>query len=202
MKKILLPLMATVYGLLGINNSTHCQSWTDIFNKDNVSKVVDVVSEVAGVTKRDMTGTWDYTGAAIEFKSDNLLQKAGGAVAATTAESKLDEQLARVGIQPGVTSFAFKADSTFTSTVGKRTMKGTYSYNEEESTVYLKYVGLVGLNAKVSGSSQKMSLLFDADKLLQLLTFIGSKSSSAAIKSISSIADSYDGMLLGMELKK
>ena len=67
-----------------------------------------------------MTGTWTYSGSAVEFESDNLLMKAGGAAAATMAENKLNEQLSKVGIKEGQMSFTFNADSTFTSTVGKR----------------------------------------------------------------------------------
>ena len=95
----------------------------DLFNKENVEKVV---SAVTGKNTVDMTGTWSYTGSAIEFESDNLLMKAGGAVAATTAEAKLDEQLSKVGIKPGQMSFTFAADSTFNVKLGAKTLKGTY----------------------------------------------------------------------------
>ena len=40
-----------------------------------------------------------YKGSAVEFESENLLMKAGGAAAATMAENKLDEQLSKVGIK-------------------------------------------------------------------------------------------------------
>ncbi len=83
----------------------------------------------------DMTGTWTYKGSAVEFESENLLMKAGGAAAATMAENKLDEQLSKVGIKDGQMSFTFNADSTFTSTVGKKTLKGTYSYNASAKQV-------------------------------------------------------------------
>ena len=45
-----------------------------------------------------MTGTWNYKGSAVEFESENLLMKAGGAAAATMAENKLDEQLSKVDV--------------------------------------------------------------------------------------------------------
>ena len=47
-----------------------------------------------------------------------------------------------------------------------------------------------------------MELLFNSDKLLKLITFLSSKSSNTTLKTISSLADSYDGMMLGLELKK
>ena len=131
MKKYVLSL-AVVSALLLVTTDVQAQSWKDLFNKDNIEKVVNAVT---GNQTIDMTGTWTYSGSAIEFESDNLLQKAGGAAAAAVAEKKLDEQLAKVGIKDGQVSFTFNADSTFTSTVGKRTMTGTYSYDATDKVV-------------------------------------------------------------------
>ena len=72
-----------------MTTNSQAQSLKDLFNKGNIEKAVNAVT---GKNTADMTGTWSFTGSAIEFESDNLLQKAGGAVAATAAEKKLDEQ--------------------------------------------------------------------------------------------------------------
>ena len=198
MKKYVLSL-AVVSALLLVTTNVQAQSWKDLFNKDNIEKVVNAVT---GNQTIDMTRTWTYSGSAIEFESDNLLQKAGGAAAAAVAEKKLDEQLAKVGIKDGQVSFTFNADSTFTSTVGKRTMTGTYSYDATDKVVHLRYFKLLNMNAKVNCTSTNMDLLFNSDKLLKLIAFISSKSSSTTLKTISSLADSYDGMMLGFALKK
>ena len=198
MKKYVLSL-AVVSALLLVTTNVQAQSWKDLFNKDNIEKVVNAVT---GNQTIDMTGTWTYSGSAIEFESDNLLQKAGGAAAAAVAEKKLDEQLAKVGIKDGQVSFTFNADSTFTSTVGQRTMTGTYSYDATDKVVHLRYFKLLNMNAKINCTSTNMDLLFNSDKLLKLIAFISSKSSSTTLKTISSLADSYDGMMLGFALKK
>ena len=78
MKKYVLSL-AVVSALLLVTTNVQAQSWKDLFNKDNIEKVVNAVT---GNQTIDMTGTWTYSGSAIEFESDNLLQKAGGAAAA------------------------------------------------------------------------------------------------------------------------
>lgn len=181
-------------------SNSQAQSLKDLFNKDNISKVVNAVT---GQTEAiNMTGTWSYDGSAVEFESENLLMQAGGVAAASVAENKLDEQLGKVGIKAGQMNFTFNADSTFTSTVGKRTMNGTYSYNAATKQVSLKYLKLINLTAKVNCNAESMDLLFKSDKLLKLLAFIGSKSNSTALKTVSSLADSYDGMMVGFELKK
>lgn len=166
MKKIVFWYIIAVALLMATNSQA--QSLKDLFNKENIEKVVNTVT---GKSTASMEGTWVYSGAAIEFESDNLLQKAGGTVAATAAEKKLNEQLAKVGIKEGQMSFTFNADSTFNVKVGAKSMKGTYSYNASEQMVNLKFVKLIGLNAKVNCTSSNMDLLFNSDKLLKLLAF-------------------------------
>lgn len=71
MKKSVFSL-AFIATLLLVSANSQAQSLKDLFNKENVEKVV---SAVTGKNTVDMTGTWSYTGAAIEFESDNLLMK-------------------------------------------------------------------------------------------------------------------------------
>ena len=178
----------------------NAQSLSDLFNKDNINKVVGAVS---GANKNvDLIGTWSYTGSAIEFESDNLLMKAGGAAASSTVESKLNEQLLKVGIKPGQVSFTFNADSTFTTTVNGRKMNGSYSYDSSLKQLQLKYAKLMNVNAKLSYNISTTELLFNSDKLLTLVSFLSKQTSSSSLKTIGSLADSYDGMMIGFELKK
>lgn len=178
------------------------QSLKDLLENKSVSSVISSVTSAVGLSSAvDMTGTWTYAGSAVEFESDNLLKKAGGAVAASTVETKIDEQLTKVGIVAGSTSFTFNSDSTFTIS-GKRTINGTYSYNAEDATVNLKVNALLGTTAMVSGASSQLCLLFEADKLLQLITLVSGKVNNSTLKTISSLASEYEGMNLGLTLKK
>ena len=98
MKKNFLSATLMVVFMLTATNS-RAQSWADLLNKDNISKVVNAITE--NTETIDMTGTWSYKSSAVEFESDNLLMKAGGAAAATMAENKLNEQLSKIGIKDG-----------------------------------------------------------------------------------------------------
>ena len=102
-KYVQIVLPALVAALLACP-SAQAQSLKDLLNRDNVEKLVGAVT---GVNLAEMTGTWVYTGAAVEFESDNLLAKAGGAVAANTLAGKLDEQLQKLGFREGALSFTF-----------------------------------------------------------------------------------------------
>ncbi|MDO4164849.1 MAG: DUF4923 family protein [Bacteroides sp.] len=187
-----------VAALLLVSANTQAQSL-----KSLLSGVEKAVSTVTGTsTSSSMTGTWSYTGSALEFESDNLLTKAGGSVAASTVESKLDEQLTKIGITEGKLSFTFNTDSTFTATANSKNISGTYSYSSSTEKVKLKFAKVVSVSADVNLSSSSMDLLFDADKLLTVLTYLSSKSSNSTLQTISSLAESYDGMLVGFSLSK
>lgn len=179
--------------------SAQAQGLKDLLNKENIEKAVN---SLTGKNTANMTGTWEFSGAALEFESDNLLQKAGGSLAATAVEKKLDGFLEKVGIEPGQMSFTFNEDSTFQTTVKGKNLKGNYSYNEATQKINLKFAKLIGINTKVNCTSQQMELLFPSDKLLDLISFLASKSNNSTLQSISSLADSYDGMMLGFTLQK
>lgn len=198
MRKSIISVALTAAWLL-LPVTGQAQSLKDLFNKENVEKVINAVTDK---NTADMTGTWTYTGAAIEFESDNLLMKAGGTVAATTAENKLNEQLSKIGIKAGQMSFTFETDSTFSVKLKSRTLKGTYNYDAAEKQVTMKFVRLININAKVNCTSNNMDLLFKSDKLLDLIAFLSNKSSNTTLKTIGSLANSYDGMTVGFSLEK
>lgn len=179
--------------------SVQAQGLKDLLNKENIEKAVNTLT---GKNTASMTGTWEFSGAALEFESDNLLRKAGGSLAATAVEKKLDGFLEKVGIEPGQMSFTFNEDSTFQTTVKGKNLKGNYSYDEATQKINLKFAKLIGINTTVNCTSQQMELLFPSDKLLDLISFLASKSNNSTLQSISSLADSYDGMMLGFTLQK
>ena len=182
-------------------NSTHCQaqSLKDLFNKENIEKVINAAT---GNNNINMQGTWIFTGSAIEFETDDLLKKAGGAVATETIEKKLDEQLSKIGISEGKLSFTFNADSTFYASVKGKKLNGTYSYNSSTQMTNLKFIKLININTKINCTSSTMDLLFKADMLLKLITNLTSDSKSSTFNAIGSLAKGYDGMMIGFSLKK
>lgn len=165
-----------------------------------VKKIIK--SSVNHFRSQDFEGTWIYTGVDIKFKSDNLLEKAGGKLAASKMEKDLNEQLSKMGFEAGITTFTFNEDGSFTNVTNGKKMKGKYTYDNETGYMTLKYLNHIPIKAEVSGSGSKMSLLFEANGFLSMVTFIGSHSGVSVIKGITSLLKSYDGMMVGMELKK
>ena len=122
-------------------------------------------------------------------------------------EKKLKTYCAKVGIVEGMFNYVFNSDSTFTNALKKKTLKGTFSVNPDEKTVELKYalggkLKVTTLTAHVVISGDELSLLFNADKLLDFLSKISSISDNSTLKLVNKLASEYEGMMLGFELKK
>lgn len=198
--KSMVWLCALLLSELIFTGELKAQTVKDLFGKEGLSGLVD---DLSGKNKKvELAGTWDFAQSACEFKTENLLKKAGGAVAALALESKLDEYYAKIGIIPGKFAYTFKADSTFVNTYGSRTLSGAYSVDKVNGRIKFTYLKIFRFTAKLEQSGGRISLLFDADILLKLFAAISSQSSGTAIKAIGNLADEYDGMMLGFKLKK
>ena len=188
--------------------SMQAQSLKDIFNWETVQKVVSSVTGGKSVTAASLQGTWTYVDPAVQLGSDNTLKQIAGAAATTELEKKLKEQCAKVGIVEGVFNYTFNADSTFTSALKKGSLKGTYSVNEADKSITFTYTAgqsnraIYSLTASTVLAGDNLTLLFNADKLLAFLTKVASLSSNATLQSLSNLANQYDGMKLGFDLKK
>lgn len=175
------------------------QSIKDLLNRATTQNSSNGTS---GSTNSNFVGTWDYTGAAVAFRTDDLLKKAGGAVTASTIKKSLDEQLTQIGVQSGTAQFTFNKDGIFSAVMNKKAMRGVYKYDESTEIVSLTIASYITIGARVVKKSSGMSLLFDADKLLLMLTFLGEQANSPSVKAMTQLASGYDGLLLGFEMKK
>ena len=195
-------------GLMLIGANADAQSLKDILNKAaNSSTVTDIIEGVTGITlsKGDIKGTWSYTGSAVKLESSDLLKSAAASVAATQVEKKFDEYLGKLGLKNGAFSFTFKEDNTFTTTVKGKSFNGTYTLSEDGTTLNLKYgksLGSTGVTATASINSNTFELLFKADKLLDLIGKLTANSNNATLQTIGTLAGTYEGMKIGLELQK
>ena len=183
------------------------QSLTDLLKKVTDNETVkNVVENVTGTTLPvDIKGTWTYSGTAVKFESDDILKSTAASLAASQVEDKLDQYVAKVGIKAGTFSFTFKEDNTFTATVKGKNFNGTYTLSDNYKTLSLQFgqaIGLKPFTAAISATSSQLDLLFQADKLLELLGKLTSSSSNSTLKTVGTLVNQYDGMKLGLELKK
>lgn len=188
--------------LLGITTNTLAQ------DKGTLGSVLSglvggAISNAVPLTADRLIGTWNYQSVACSFKTNNLLLKAGGEAAAQTIEKDIDQQLRRVGIKPGSCSFTFAKDNACTVVIGGRKLSGKYELNTKEKTVQMTFMrGLTTSTARLELLGDKLTLLFDADKLLRLVTTVAALSQNGTIQTLNTIAKKYDGMYIGLETKK
>ena len=187
----------------------NAQTLKDLLKKATGSSLVqDVVESVTGVSlQADIKGTWDYSGVAVKLVSEDLLKNAAAGVAAGQIEEKLDGYVQKVGIKPGAFGFIFSEDNTFTTTFKGKNIPGTYTLDEQTKTLTLTYgktsfMKGFTMTASVNITSSQLDLMFNADKLLDFIGKVSSSSSNSTLAAISAIAQQYDGMKLGFELKK
>lgn len=200
-------LGVAVCGILSVSDAAYGQSIKDILNSAAVKDAVTAVTGGKKLTVENLAGTWTYVNPGIQLEGDNALKNVAASVAASEMEKKLKEYCAKVGIVEGAFNYTFNSDSTFTNVLKGKTLKGTYSFNPDEKTMELHY-GKIGksklttMTAHVVLSNDGLSLLFDADKLLDFLTKLSAVSQNTTLQTLNKLASQYDGMMLGFELKK
>lgn len=211
MKKTFILLGVMLLGSL----SAHAQfDLGSLFNKAK-----EVVSDVAGnaidevipedvqqllgiaLPEVEIPGTWSYVDVAVEFESADAITNAGGKVAAETVEDKLAPVLTKVGIKPGAFSFTFEEDGKVTTSLAQKSVSGTWKYDKEQELVT---IGISGkeFHTRMTVNNQNINILFKADKLLELIKTISTKSSNATLATIGAIVKTYDGMNIGFECQK
>lgn len=186
---------------LGTSDSS--DSSTD---KNTGNVLEDILNTVMGktpLTYKNMEGTWNFNKSAVAFETDNLLKKAGGAVVASQVQAKLDESTKSLGITSTNTTFTFHADSTYSAKIRGVKISGKYTIDPQTKTVKMNYLmGVANMNAVAVVSTRDMKLLFDADSFLKLMKFISQFTNNTSIEVLGKMADMYDGMLMGFDLKK
>lgn len=155
------------------------------------------------VSPDSITGTWNYTSVDCVFESENLLMKAGGEVAAAKVENTVDGMLSKVGIKPGSCSYTFNSDGTYSAVLGGRTLKGNYTLDAENQKITMHYLaGMAQSTVHIVLRNNTLSLLFESDKLLKMLTVVSALSNAAALKAVNQLLSSYSGMMVGMQFTR
>lgn len=203
MKRTLLTLIISFVAV-----SSYAQeqsSWVDLLGKLGQEAGKYILSD--SLSQKDLIGTWTFEGTAVRLETDDILKKAAGEIAASKAEEKLDEYCRKYGLTAKAGAFTFKEDGTFESTTGKTTQKGTYTLKGDKLTLkygngkHIKNIGSLTATIKRE-SSGEISLLWDASRMIDVFTAITTKTSNATLQSIASLLQGYDGLKVGIRLKK
>ena len=219
MKKLIFIIVLCI-SALSVNAQSNAQSLLQqILGNDATSGTLkNILEDVVGgaVSKLDLSleGNWKYSEPQVQFKSENLLAKAGGAASTAKIEASLNKLYGKIGLDESMT-YTFNADSTFTQTVkigsSVKNLKGTYSLDKENKIITLKYaalgkVGLGKISAIYANTGTSLALLFDATQMMGFMKKIVNTASTltgkTSLAALSKVMDSYDGALLGYKMAK
>lgn len=192
-------------------SAVSAQNWGSIF-KGVAESLGKEVGEKVGekVNLFSIEGSWTYTKPECQFTSEdgNILSKAGSEIVSNKVEAQISKVMDKLGID-STSVFTFNADSTYSITLGKRTVRGTYSLNRETKEIVLTSRMKKSHTAKYSQNilePDKLVLLFNADKLMSFVQNIAGSltksSTNATLKTVNSVLNQYDGLMLGYGLKK
>lgn len=164
-----------------------------------LGKITDVLKPT------DLTGVWEYSGPAVNFKTDNLLMQAGGAAAGVTIKNKIEPYYQRAGLDKTV--LTIEKDSTFVMKFKKGQLKGNIVSGEDGKMVFqFKALGKINIgkmNASVSKlTGNKLQLTFDVSKLMKIVNAVATVSGNSTVQGLNKLLQSYDGLEAGFELKK
>lgn len=195
---------ATVAGVLGaILSGSNAGNGSN--SSSNAGSIINgILNNVIGsgtFKQADLCHTWKYSKPGCAFTSENLLAKAGGEIAASKVENKLEGYYKKFGFSSSNTYFTFNTDGTFSAKIDGKAWNGTYTFDEKTHAIQLK-----GLLLSASGYATKttngISLLFDQKKLLNLIKALSAFKGSSTLSAVGSIANNYDGMRVGFEMTK
>lgn len=195
---------ATVAGVLGaILGGSNASNGSN--SSSNAGSIINgILNNVIGsgtFKQADLCHTWKYSKPGCAFTSENLLAKAGGEIAASKVENKLEGYYKKFGFSSSNTYFTFNTDGTFSAKIDGKAWNGTYTFDEKTHAIQLK-----GLLLSASGYATKttngISLLFDQKKLLNLIKALSAFKGSSTLSAVGSIANNYDGMRVGFEMTK
>lgn len=201
MNKIVLSL-----ALLLMCSSASAFSFKDLLTKENVENVVSTVAGGQKITPASINGTWTYKDSAVKLESENAFTEIAGSAATSQIEEKLDSTLAKVGISSGLMTFTFNEDETFSCKVKNRELHGTYTIDEEYK-ITMKFNSAGGARlGKVTAQAEMtfttLSLLFKADKLLDIVDTITSVTGNSTLAAANSLLSKYDGIMLGFDFTR
>ena len=184
------------------------QKWLNLL-KTAATTVVDEITQ-GQLTALAIVGEWNYYQPSVRLSSGkDVLSELTAAAITSSLQTKLVPYYEIVGIKSQMCKFVFNEDGTFSSTFGKNTYFGTYTFEPTTNQLALKYgkedslaalfdMGSVPAFAYISGA--QLQIVFAADKMLTMVTSLGSNISS--LSSLTSLIQNYNGLKIGFEFSK
>lgn len=168
-------------------------------SQNTVDGLLGLVIGSVKVNESELYGAWYYTQPGCAFTSENLLAKAGGAVAAETCKEKLLPVYNTLGISSQNTQFQFTQDHQFAAYVKGIPLNGTYTYDPTTATIRVKTM-LFSSNVYVTRTTRGLAFTFESKNLLKVLQAIAAMSGNSTLQTVGDLSKQFDGVRLGFDM--
>ena len=168
-------------------------------SQNTIDGLLGLVIGSVQLNESELYGTWYYVEPGCAFTSENLLAKAGGAVAAETCKDKLLPVYNSLGISGNNTAFQFTQDHQFAANVKGIPLSGTYTFDPSSSTIKLKTM-LFSTNMYVTRTTSGLAYTFESKNLLKVLQTIAAMSGNTTLQTVSDLSKQFDGVRLGFDM--
>lgn len=188
-------------GLGGYGTTTSSNSTSGVLGNVLGSVLGNILLGGMGFDQSSLLGNWNYSAPGAAFTSEQTLNKAGGAGAASALVSSLASNYNAIGINSNNTMFSFLEGNKFAAKVNGIPFDGTYAYNQQTGEIALKTAAQT-IKGNVIKTTNGMGLMFDAGQMTSMLQKAGKVSNEAAVKAVSQLCKSKDGARVGFELTR
>lgn len=202
---VMSTMSASAFDLKGLLDKTKDSSNKENSTADKLGNLLGGLLSSSNIEVSDLVGEWTYDSPAVVFKSDNLLQKAGGAAASTAIENKIAGYYKTAGME-GMT-LTVASDNTFKMKTKRGvTITGTISKKEDGNFIFNIKVGkklpLGNVDTYITKSGSSIDVTFDVSKLITLVEKVASVAKVSELETVSKLLSSYDGLCAGFTFKK
>lgn len=195
-------------GLADSGTSTDDSGQSGSTLSDTLGNLVSGLLGGGDLSEADLAGVYKYKEPAITFKSDNLLQKAGGAAIAATIVNKLAPYYDRAGMNNLVVTLT--PEKSFEFSLGRIKLSGTFEKDSTRTSANsfffdFKAFGKISagrISADVQRSGNGLIITFDASKLLTLMNTVAKLTGKQTLQAAAKFLNSYDGLDCGFSLTK
>ncbi len=168
-------------------------------SQNTIDGLLGLVIGSVKINEQELYGSWYYTEPACAFTSENLLAKAGGAVAAENCNEKLLPVYNSLGISAQNTQFQFTQDHQFAAKIKGIPLSGTYTFDSSSGTIKLQTM-LFSTNAYITRTAKGLGLTFESKNLLKVLQTVAALSGNSTIQTVGDLSKQYDGVRLGFNI--
>lgn len=196
-----------VLGLLGGSAGSQQTGQSGQSNQSGLGGVIGGILEgvfsTSNIEVADMAGVWTVDGSAVTFKSENFLKNAGGIAAASVLRQKLDPYYQKYGLTGA--ALTIQPDGSCTLVLKRMTLHGTFQKGQDGNFLFnITLMGrtLSSIPTYVQKTSTSMDIMFDANKLKEILGLVARISGSKLASTASGLLNQYEGICIGFATQK